>query len=70
MIIAVASAAPVITSLVISLRKYLTGRRGRSIKIEINGDSLELTAANAADAKRIIADFIARHSRAAQEEKK
>ncbi len=67
MIIALAI-VPVIASLGISLRKYLRGRRGRTIKLEIDGSSLELNSVNAKDAERIVADFISRHSRTAQKE--
>jgi hypothetical protein len=48
--------------LVSALHSWVTRRSSRSVKITIDGDSLELTNASRADQERLVESFLARHA--------
>jgi hypothetical protein len=44
------------------VQSWLGNRKGRSIKLELEGDSIEVSGISAGDQRELIAAFIARHS--------
>ena len=59
----IVSAGPaVIGTVVQTLAGWLSRRPSRSLKLEIGGDSIELTDVSAEDQQRLIEAFVARHA--------
>ena len=59
----IVSAGPaVIGTVVQTLAGWLSRRPSRSLKLEIGGDSIELTDVSADDQQRLIEAFVARHA--------
>ena len=64
LIVTLAKAAPALTSVVGTIRSWLTGASGsRSVTIKVGEDSLIVTGASSEDQERLISAFIERHSR-------
>lgn len=60
----VVTAGPgMVTAVVGLVRKWLAHRPVRSAKLTIDGDSIELSGATAAEQERLIAAFVDRHNR-------
>lgn len=64
LLVAVGDAAEGLSRIISAVRAWLTrdGRTGRAIRLEIDGDALELSDATAADQDKLIALFIDRHT--------
>jgi hypothetical protein len=60
--IGLVSGVPVIVSIIASLRKYLAGRRTRSVRLTIDGDVLNLEKLTKEEQELIIDTWIARHA--------
>ena len=58
----VAAGRGAIGPLVSALQSWIARRSSRSVKITIDGDSLELTNASRADQERLVESFLARHA--------
>jgi hypothetical protein len=52
----------------LALQSWLAGPRQRSVKLELEGDILEVTGMSSADQRRLIANWIARHADPAGQE--
>lgn len=62
LIVALAKTAPALASVIGTIRSWLSGDRGRSVKIQLGGDTLEVTGASSDEQERLISTFIARHA--------
>jgi hypothetical protein len=52
----------VLQSVISGIRSWLGRQRARSVKLTLDGDSIELTAASSADQARLIDLWVARHA--------
>jgi hypothetical protein len=66
LLVAIGQAADSLRSVVLAVRDWLSRgeRSGRVVRLELDGDVLELSQASAADQDRLIELFIGRHSAA------
>lgn len=55
--------SPVLAAVVSAVTAWLAGRRQRSVKLEIDGDVLELTGVPSGEQRRLTQTWLARHSR-------
>ena len=64
LLVSLGSAAKGLSAAISAIRAWLTrsGSARRRVRLEIDGDALELAAASAADQDRLIGLFIARHT--------
>jgi hypothetical protein len=62
LIVELGKAAPVLGQIVNVVRGWAAREPDRSVKLTIDGDSLELTAVSEADQQQIIRDWMARHA--------
>jgi hypothetical protein len=60
-------ALPLLTAVVGVVRRWLSRSPDRSVRIELDGDVLELTGASAADQNRLVDAWLQRHGRPADE---
>ncbi|MBA2425721.1 MAG: hypothetical protein H0V60_01410 [Actinobacteria bacterium] len=44
------------------IQKWVAGKGSRSVKLELDGDALEVTGLSSADQQRLITAWIERHS--------
>jgi hypothetical protein len=60
LLVRVADSLPVVNAVVTSVRQWLarTASSGRSLKITVDGQSLELTAATAEQQQQLVAEFV------------
>jgi hypothetical protein len=59
----VVTVAPqLLTSVVAAVRSWLTHSRQRSIKLELDGDALELTAVSSKEQRRLTDEWLSRHA--------
>ena len=62
LIVRIASSMGVLTSVVRTVQSWLSGQRGRRVRIEMDGDSIEVTGISSHDQRRLIDAWIARHA--------
>lgn len=55
--------SPLLAAVVGAVRSWLAGSSRRSIKLELGGDVLELTAVSSAEQRRLTDEWLARHAR-------
>ena len=51
-----------VASVIVALQSWLARDRGRSIRLELDGDALELSGISSDEQERLIAAFISRHA--------
>lgn len=54
--------SPLLAAVVGAVRSWLAGSSRRSIKLELGGDVLELTAVSSAEQRRLTDEWLARHA--------
>lgn len=54
--------SPLLAAVVAAVRSWLAGSSRRSIKLELGGDVLELTAVSSAEQRRLTDEWLARHA--------
>jgi hypothetical protein len=52
-----------LTAVVSTVKTWLTGHAGRSVKLELDGDTLEVTGVSSDEQRRLIDAWIARHAK-------
>jgi hypothetical protein len=62
LIITLAKSSGVLGSVVGMIQKWVAGKGSRSVKLELDGDALEVTGLSSADQQRLITAWIERHS--------
>jgi hypothetical protein len=62
LIVEFASSAEILTKVVDAIRSWAGGRENRTIKIGIDGDTLEIAGASSEEQERLISAWIERHS--------
>jgi hypothetical protein len=62
LVVTLARRAGVLTSLTKTVQRWLAGRGDRTVRLELDGDSIELTGASARDQERLVELWIARHA--------
>jgi hypothetical protein len=62
LLVSLATTAPALASLVTTLRGWVGGKSGRSIKLVVGGDTLEISDASREEQDRLIEAWIARHA--------
>jgi hypothetical protein len=62
LIVTAITSRPILTSILGMIRAYLQVSKARSIKIQLDGDSLEVTGLRLDDQRRLIESFIDRHT--------
>lgn len=62
LVLSFAQNAATVASVVGVLRSWLARGHGRSLRLEIDGDSLELTRLSSVEQERLISAWMARHS--------
>lgn len=62
LILTAVTSRPILTSLVSTIEEYLEVSKARSVKIKIDGDSLEVTGVRRDDQQRLIEGFVERHA--------
>jgi hypothetical protein len=55
------SQSQLLTPLVAAVRSWLAGQQQRSIKLELGGDVLELTAVSSKEQRRLVDEWLRRH---------
>ena len=45
-----------------TVQNWLTGQRGRTVKLQVDGDTIELTGASSRDQERLVDAWIERHA--------
>ena len=62
LLVTLARSSGVLSAVVGAVQSWVAGPRQRSVKLELDGDTLEVTGLTSADQQRLIASWIARHS--------
>lgn len=62
LLVTLARSSGVLSAVVGAVQSWVAGPRQRSVKLELDGDTLEVTGLTSADQQRLIATWIARHS--------
>jgi hypothetical protein len=62
LIVTLAKSTRVLSTLVNTVQSWLSGAGQRSVKLEIDGDILEVTGLTSSDQRRLIASWLERHS--------
>lgn len=62
LMIKVAASANMLSAIVRAVRSWLSRHEGRRIKLEIQGDTIEVTGASSDQQERLIATWIERHA--------
>jgi hypothetical protein len=62
LIVTLAKTTPVLTAIVRTLTSWVSRGEGRNLKIQIDGDTLELSRISTADQERLISAWIERHA--------
>jgi Effector Associated Constant Component 1 len=58
----VAAGRAAIGPIMLAIQSWVARRASRSVKLEIDGDSIELTNASAEDQRQLLQSFLARHA--------
>jgi hypothetical protein len=53
----------VLVAVIGAVQSWLGSRKGRSVKLELDGDSIEVTGMSASDQRELIDAFVVRHTR-------
>jgi hypothetical protein len=61
LVVALSQSLPVLRSVVATVRDWVSLRRVRSVKIQLDGDVLEITQVSGEEQRRLIDAWIARH---------
>ena len=62
LLVTLAKSSGVLSTVVSAVQSWLAGPRQRTVKLELDGDTLEVTGLTSADQRRLIANWIARQS--------
>jgi hypothetical protein len=62
LVVTVITSRPILTSILSTVQAYLELSKARSVKIQIDGDSLEITGLRLDDQRRLIESFVDRHA--------
>lgn len=62
LIVELARSSAVLTAVVGAVQSWVGGRGGRSVKLQLDGDSLEVTGISPSDQRELIDLWIARHA--------
>jgi hypothetical protein len=61
LLVTLPTALPLLTAVVGTVRGWLARSPGRTVRLELDGDVLELTGASAADQRRLVDAWLRRH---------
>jgi hypothetical protein len=62
LLVTLARSSGVLAAVVGAIQSWVAGPRQRTVKLELDGDTLEVTGLTSADQRRLITTWIARHS--------
>jgi hypothetical protein len=62
LVVTAVTSRPILTSILSTIQAYLEVGKARSVKIQIDGDSLEVTGLTRNDQRRLIDSFVDRHA--------
>jgi hypothetical protein len=63
LLVSLVDPATVLPAVVAAVEMWLRGRGQRSVKLELDGDVLEVTGLSSADQRRLVDGWLARHTR-------
>lgn len=62
LLVALGNTASALSGVIAALRSWLSRGRGRTVKLELDGDALEVTGVSSEQQERLIQAWIARHA--------
>lgn len=62
LVVRLAQSAGMLKAVVDTVQSWLAGHHGRTVKVEIDGDTLEMTGVSSSDQQRLIDAWISRHT--------
>ena len=63
LIVEMAHPSTVLAAVIGAVQSWLGSRKGRSVKLQLDGDSIEVTGMSASDQRELIDAFVVRHTR-------
>ena len=62
LVVEFARSSRVLTAVIGAVQSWLAGRPGRTVKVQLDGESIEVTGVSAADQRQLIDAWITRHA--------